>query len=189
MPVYTQNIPQGGDNLSVSQGQILANFQTLDTAFGVDHTKFSVVPDQGFHKQATMANQAFAAVSPAPGFGALFTSMAGTTGGTKTEAVYKRDGLGGVSILSAIKAWGIYDGLGTAVDGFNFDKATFFGGTFDATVEFLVDLPNAEYVVFGTVLDTVAHDVFYSTQTVHQFKLNVSHVGAPTYWAFLVLQS
>lgn len=41
MPNYLPNIPQPGDVLSISQGQILGNFQKADSSFGNDHYAFS----------------------------------------------------------------------------------------------------------------------------------------------------
>jgi hypothetical protein len=41
MSTYNPNIPQGTDNLSVSQGQMLNNFTQLNTQFGVDHIAFN----------------------------------------------------------------------------------------------------------------------------------------------------
>jgi len=52
MPVYTPNIPQPGDNPSQSQGQMLQNFQVLNTVFGVDHADFTS-PIGGQHRQIT----------------------------------------------------------------------------------------------------------------------------------------
>lgn len=47
---YTPNIPQPGDKPSVSQGQILANFQTLNTIFGINHYEFNSGANAGKHK-------------------------------------------------------------------------------------------------------------------------------------------
>lgn len=52
MPVYTPNIPQATDNPSQSQGQMLQNFQVLNTVFGVDHADFTS-PIGGQHEQIT----------------------------------------------------------------------------------------------------------------------------------------
>lgn len=44
---FNPNIPLGTDNLSTSQGQILANFTQLNTQFGVDHTAFNTGSGNG----------------------------------------------------------------------------------------------------------------------------------------------
>ena len=54
MSLFLPNIPQPGDNLDFSQGQLLSNNQGLDTVFGIDHYKFSdATANKGFHNQVT----------------------------------------------------------------------------------------------------------------------------------------
>lgn len=43
---YLANIPLGNDQLNVSQGQILDNFQALSTYVSIDHVEFNLA-DQG----------------------------------------------------------------------------------------------------------------------------------------------
>lgn len=51
---FIPTIPQAGDALSTSQGQLLANNAGLDTTFGLDHFTFSnTTANNGFHKQVT----------------------------------------------------------------------------------------------------------------------------------------
>lgn len=52
---FNPNIPLGNDNLSTSQGQILANFSQLNTQFGVDHIPFNTGSGNGdgTHKKVT----------------------------------------------------------------------------------------------------------------------------------------
>lgn len=54
---YNPNIPQATDFISQSQAQIQTNFSQADTAFGIDHTAFSVATDQGKHKKVTLVEQ------------------------------------------------------------------------------------------------------------------------------------
>lgn len=63
MTTYNPNVPQGTDNLSVSQGQILGNFSQLNTQFAVDHVAFNTGSGNGngHHKKVTFDN---APVSP-----------------------------------------------------------------------------------------------------------------------------
>lgn len=51
--VYDPNIPQTGDNLSKSQGQILGNFTALNTIFNFDHYAWndSTTANQGLHRK------------------------------------------------------------------------------------------------------------------------------------------
>jgi len=54
---YNPNIPQATDDLSVSQGQLLGNFQQLDTIFGIEHYPYSnLTSNVGFHNQVTTPN-------------------------------------------------------------------------------------------------------------------------------------
>lgn len=51
---YNANIPQPGDLLSTSQGDILTNFTAADASFGVDHYAFSnQTANNGFHNTVT----------------------------------------------------------------------------------------------------------------------------------------
>lgn len=54
--VYDSNIPQTGDNLSTSQGQILENFSQLNLVFTEDHFAFndSVVANRGLHRKVSL---------------------------------------------------------------------------------------------------------------------------------------
>ena len=51
---YQPNIPGPNTNLSVSQGDLLGNFQALNTVFGVDHNQYNAVSNAGTHLQVTM---------------------------------------------------------------------------------------------------------------------------------------
>jgi len=53
---YNENIPQATDKLSVSQGQLLANFQAIKTLIDVNHEDFAVAA-QGKHKQVDFTDQ------------------------------------------------------------------------------------------------------------------------------------
>ena len=54
MSLFLPNIPQPGDNLDFSQGQLLSNNSGLDTVFGIEHYKFSdATANKGFHNTVT----------------------------------------------------------------------------------------------------------------------------------------
>ncbi len=54
---YLSQVPQPGDFLSDSQGDLLGNMQQLDISFGVDHYTFSnLTADNGKHNQITTPN-------------------------------------------------------------------------------------------------------------------------------------
>lgn len=50
---YNAGIPQPTDIISSSQSQLQTNFSQANTAFGIDHTAFDVLSNQGKHKQST----------------------------------------------------------------------------------------------------------------------------------------
>ena len=54
---FNPAIPQPNDLISQSQSQIQTNFSQADTAFGIDHTPFSTVSNQGKHKKSTYIEQ------------------------------------------------------------------------------------------------------------------------------------
>jgi hypothetical protein len=55
---YQPNIPQPGQDPSVSQGDLLNNFTAINTIFGINHYEFNeVVGTQGKHKFVTYVDQ------------------------------------------------------------------------------------------------------------------------------------
>ena len=114
---YNPAIPQSTDLISQSQGQILTNFSQADTAFGIDHTAFSVVANQGFHKKVT-----FQAVIPNPNQIGPIASLYTKTGTSKSELFYQNDNnagsvsqiTGGAGIGAA--AWVCFDGNTGAIN-------------------------------------------------------------------------
>ena len=99
MPVYTTNIPQPTDNPSVSQGQLLQNFQTLNSVYGTsgDHYAWDDADstEQGKHAKVTMPGLP---TTNAPG-NALPSPLAGNcsifsqTINSQTTPFLSRDGL------------------------------------------------------------------------------------------------
>ena len=60
---YQPNIPQATDRPSVSQGDILTNFQELNTQIGTEHVALDAGADNGKHKYVTLQQNPSA---PAP---------------------------------------------------------------------------------------------------------------------------
>jgi hypothetical protein len=80
---YNPNIPQGTDNLSTSQGQMLTNFGLLNTYFGRDHFAFTDGTNPGYHQQV---NLTFSNPSVAVTNGGVFYGKAAVTSGSCTPA-------------------------------------------------------------------------------------------------------
>jgi hypothetical protein len=76
---YNAGIPLATDLISVSQGQLLANFQQLNTQFAVDHVAFNTGSGNGdgHHKQTTFN----ASVSPSAPTGTQSVLYPQTVGG------------------------------------------------------------------------------------------------------------
>lgn len=107
---YNANIPQPADKLKDSQPQLLANFQAISTAFGVNHVNFNDPNgDQGKHKFLQMPQQN---VDPATGNseGAFYCKQGAYSG--EAELVYRREGNGDVipfseGRLNATAGWSL----------------------------------------------------------------------------------
>lgn len=81
---FNPAIPAPTDLISQSQAQIQTNFSQADTAFGVDHTAFSVLANQGQHKQVTL----IAPISN-PNQAGNISSVYTKTSGTGVELFYQ----------------------------------------------------------------------------------------------------
>lgn len=75
---YLSNIPQPIDNLSTSQGQMLANFGVLNSFYGMDHFPYTDATHTGFHKQVTFNDVAAPGAQTAPS-SISYTKTVGTT--------------------------------------------------------------------------------------------------------------
>ena len=53
---YHPSIPQANDDPTVSQGQLLDNFGTLNTDFAINHVAFTAGGNAGFHKIVQFTN-------------------------------------------------------------------------------------------------------------------------------------
>lgn len=75
---FSPNIPQGTDQPSQSQSQILTNFQQINTVFGANHVSLidSTVANRGKHNIVVMPQQASGAATNSTE-GALYTKALG----------------------------------------------------------------------------------------------------------------
>ncbi len=139
---YIPDIPQSGDIPSQSQGEILTNFQQLNTVFDVDHVPFNdtTAANRGKHDQSTYielaadpttaANEVAVYSKDDGGNARLFMRQEsnGTviqlSGANPTSAISGSTFLPGGIILK----WGV---LATPSDG---DPVTFAGGAFPNNV-------------------------------------------------------
>lgn len=154
---YNPNIPQAGDLISISQGDLLTNFQQIDIKYGTsgDHYAFSntSAAEQNRHAKVTLPALPTATApgnaipTPAAGEGAIFaTSLtSGAPPITTTYPFWKRDGIATPYPMAANKAYATFilrnsNGVATLVDSFNITSITRTAlGTY--TVQLLTALP------------------------------------------------
>lgn len=107
MSGYLPTIPQPTDLLSNSQGQILNNFNILNTAFGKNHTPFATAENQGKHTFVEMPKLSTQPTLTVPatlaGEGSLFTIGVNYTNPavTVTELYYTPDASGNAYQLTS----------------------------------------------------------------------------------------
>lgn len=76
---YDPNIPQPADLISQSQAQLLSNFQSLNTLYGLEHFAFDAASTGGKHKFVTLPDQG-SAPTTAANVGAVYAkSVSGAT--------------------------------------------------------------------------------------------------------------
>lgn len=83
---FQPNIPQPTDLISVSQDDILQNFQSIDAAWNINHVDFNAT-GEGKHKYVEMPNQS----SDPAGSANQFTIFSKVSGGGQSEIFYKRN--------------------------------------------------------------------------------------------------
>ncbi len=73
---YNPNIPNIGDFTAISQQQMLANFQSINNTFLIDHVALTSVEDVGMHNSLTLRPQA---VDPSTGVdqSAIYNKLVG----------------------------------------------------------------------------------------------------------------
>ena len=153
---FNQNIPQATDRISDSQGQLLGNNMQVDTAFGVDHTKFSVNSNVGMHKQVSLQVPLGGNPGQAGSIATVYTKAAPSSGtsdlyfqqGTMNNGVQQMTG-GGISAA----AWAAFNGNPnpvTILSSYNISSIT-GGGSGVYTVNFSRNFANTNYLCIGSV--------------------------------------
>jgi hypothetical protein len=98
---YQPNVPQPTDTGSKSQGDLLANFQAIDSLIGINNYTFNSGND-GYHARLDMPAQSIAPVNP-PG---LVTVVANPSAYTTLTALsfFGDNGAAGIEMTSADKS-------------------------------------------------------------------------------------
>ena len=121
---FNTNIPQPGDNPSVSQGQFLTNFNAIQSIWGVDHVNFNVGAGSvsGQHQLVTFNGKNVPGTQTDPN-SALYTnnvtsgSFNTASASTVAEMYYKNNSA--IFPISMIKAFGCFDNNGNSLNAWN----------------------------------------------------------------------
>jgi len=162
--VYKNDIPQSGDLVSVSQGDLLENFSQLYTCNRTDHVDYdnATVADRGKHEYARLRERVPPG-TPLPttgaGWGALYTKDdAGSTAlyfmndaGVSTKISAGGSGTSPTAFArfteTAAHTFTLQDAYNLVVGGIAGGGATTVDGYVHHTITFAVALPTANYCV------------------------------------------
>lgn len=192
MGVYLANIPAATDLISVSQGQIQTNFQTLNTGFGIDHFEYdNATIDRGKHKHVSWVDQT----------GTIPTAVAnelvayGVTTGGVTTIRYQKDNNATVFTLNPIKAYARVGGTGvnglqtlTAGSNFNVTSVSRTGITWTVTLtQPMSSATNYSIIATGETAGAGVSAAAPVNST--SFVMTVGGASLGTFINFMVLES
>lgn len=174
---YNNNIPQPGDQLSVSQADILNNFAAISTLVNVNHVDFNGA-DQGKHKWVTFPVQVAAPVINAGELG-LYSILSALTATNQLNFI----NAAGVSTPFTARGTGwFYLPCGLLVKYGSFTSA----GAGSAAYVFPVAATNPVFAsaIFGSVMQTSANLVFNTA--VGTLTITVTSSAAGTFNYFVI---
>jgi hypothetical protein len=121
---YNPAIPQAADLISVSQPQLLANFQQLNTVYGADHYAYNdATANAQRHRQVRLPE-----LGVPPAAAADMGTIYSADGGGKTELNYRYDngalGASRILQLTSIKAYAEWTNAGVPVVTNSFNVAS-----------------------------------------------------------------
>lgn len=143
---YSPNIPQPTDIPADSQGDILQNFQSLNTIFGVNHLPLTdVSPQAGYHTKVFLSSALGADPNLASPAGAIYTK----TVAAQSELFFQNGALpADVAQLTALPLVnaGLNKGISTPW-GYTFNFGRITAPTGGATVTFAIPYTTEVYTV------------------------------------------
>lgn len=116
---FNSNIPQPSDLISVSQGDLLNNFTSMQSTYNTDHFGFNPVTNLGFHKHVTLPDQTATPPAPGVGFGAEFAQ----TVNSATYPFWVRDGSTTQYPALPIKAYALFTAANPPISSFTLPYA------------------------------------------------------------------
>lgn len=196
MTSYTSSIPQPSDDPSVSQDQILENFQTLNSLYGTtgDHYPWTVTsPNEGArHAKVTMPGLPTVGVAPGAslpitsiGSGSIFNQMRDS----QTTPFFTRDNipptapLNNIWPLLPIKAYASFAGTGNVTanavlnDSFNINSITHVMNDNFYTVNITNEMRTPTYGVIVMFGGTTGSSIYTYDGTTPKKKFTLS-IGA-----------
>lgn len=148
---YNSLIPQPGDLISVSQGDLLNNFTSMQSTYTTDHYGFNPTANIGFHKHVTMGNDPANIPTPAAGFGSEFAK---TVNGA-TYPFWVRDNLATQYPSLPIKAYALFTAANPPVSTFTLPYANVASITRVSNsvyeVNFVDAFPNTNYGALANI--------------------------------------
>lgn len=183
---FNENIPQGSDNPSTSQGQILNNFQAINTAFNLNHGNFNDA-DQGKHDLIDLVRQTLPKAANATE-GLLFSALVNGA----SELYYAKDGANGVQFTGLQPSTG--GGTGTSYSwDFAIGLSIRFGSVSHTgtatTITFDTAFPNSAYVVLISPQGSAALETASNVQslTTANFSINTVSSSAGVSYFYIAL--
>lgn len=183
---YNENIPQGNQNPSTSQGQILDNFLEINTAFNLNHGNFND-PDQGKHDLVDLVRQTLPQAANA-NEGLLFSALVNGA----TELYYGRDTANAVQFTGLQPTTG-----GGTTTSFSWDFATGLSIRFGdvshtgiaTPITFDTAFANTAYVVLISPQGSAALETASNVQslTTTAFSINTTSSSAGVSYFYIAL--
>ena len=186
---YNLGIPDGPNNPSNDQPNMLENNDNIDQFVAVDHVPFNV-NNSGFH---TIIHQVPIGPVGTPdptaivGFGELYTKLVTDASTTDTQLFY-RTGLGGISRLTGDSAsQNGYQWLGGTLIQWGRLTQTFPSGGSSGTINFPINFPIACFMVTGTFFTDIGFSNPANTLTSNQTTLSQNsfdwlvNIGTPAF--------
>ena len=139
---FNPAIPGPTDLISASQSQIQTNFSQSNTAFGIDHTAFDVLTNQGKHKKSTYVEQAVDPVTAANELALYSKDLAGVS-----TLYMRKESSGTVIQMSGVDPTLATQGKTFLPGGLIIQWVTYTinNGSSTATVSFAAAFPTAVY--------------------------------------------
>lgn len=165
---FNAAIPQATDLISNSQSQIQTNFSQSNTAFGIDHTAFDVVSNQGKHKKSTYVEQGADPATLADEMALYSKDLAGVT-----TLYLRKENNGTVVQISGQDPTSATSGSSFLPGGIVIKWGTFsIGGSGTATPTFATAFPNNCFVVVPAVIDSGSPTVADSAVYAYNYTVN-----------------